>query len=291
MDGNQQNHSGFILCGRYMICMLSVCGGQMKIAFPESTAAALLKTGLHFWVGPKVKRFSPRDHLTALIWGRGWASLADCSGGSSKQRGMDGLPRGRRKERWPSPPGARCPQGRPSGSREGGGGPRSVVGVRSENAGPGAPSARAQDPALPTVKVTTRTGGTCGGLAQPKGTGRSWERREAAAAGASSSGSGVGEAGRRGAGRRPSGRENGGGGSGGSGPASHVRQPHAGAHSSPALAPPRASCAAPGAVLERPSSSEHSAHPGGRTSWWAAGAWAAGKLGLPLAELRSGARR
>lgn len=134
MDGNQQNHSGFILCGRYMICMLSVCGGQMKIAFPESTAAALLKTGLHFWVGPKVKRFSPRDHLTALIWGRGWASLADCSGGSSKQRGMDGLPRGRRKERWPSPPGARCPQGRPSGSREGGGGSeerrRGAVGKR-----------------------------------------------------------------------------------------------------------------------------------------------------------------
>lgn len=30
---------------------------------------------------------------------------------------------------------------------------------------------RAKNPALPTVKVNTRTGGTCGGLAQPRGTG------------------------------------------------------------------------------------------------------------------------
>ena len=57
----------------------------------------------------------------------------------------------------------------------------------------------------PTVKVNPRTGGTCGGLAQPKGTGRSWESREATvAAGALSSGLGVGVAGRREAVRWPS---------------------------------------------------------------------------------------
>lgn len=76
-------------------------------------------------------------------------------------------------------------------------------------------SNRAEDPAPPTVKVKPRSGSTCGGVSQPKGTGRSWERREATAApGALSSGLGVGYAGRWQALRRPSK----GGNSGGCGP-------------------------------------------------------------------------
>lgn len=39
------------------------------------------------------------------------------------------------------------------------------------------------DPTLPTVKVNPPTGVTCGGLAQPKGTGWSWARREAGSSG------------------------------------------------------------------------------------------------------------
>lgn len=66
----------------------------------------------------------------------------------------------------------------------------------------------AEDPALPKVKVNTRTGGTCGGFAQPKSTGLSWERRKATAAeGALSSGLGVRDSGRREAAQRPSRRD------------------------------------------------------------------------------------
>ena len=72
----------------------------------------------------------------------------------------------------------------------------------------------AEDPALPKVKVNPRTGGTCGGFAQPKSTGRSWERRKATAAeGALSSALGVRDSGRREAARRPSRRGKSGGGS------------------------------------------------------------------------------
>lgn len=115
------------------------------------------------------------------------------------------------------------------------------------------------DHARPTVKVNPRTGGTCGGLAQPKGTGRSWDGREATA-GALSSGFAWGS--REAAYRRRQQLQR--------RPAlsapSHVRQPHAGAQLGPApptCAPPRAPCAVRGAVLARPSGREPSAQPGG----------------------------
>lgn len=76
----------------------------------------------------------------------------------------------------------------PAGLREGGSRERrrGVVGKRW---GGTQGKAEAEDPVLPTVKVNTRRGGTCGGLAQPKGSGRSWERRDAAAAAAAAAGS------------------------------------------------------------------------------------------------------
>ncbi|XP_078221579.1 small glutamine-rich tetratricopeptide repeat-containing protein beta isoform X3 [Callithrix jacchus] len=49
--------------------------------------------------------------------------------------------------------------------------------------GRGAQHHPAEDPALPMAQVNPRTGGTCGGFAQPRGTGRSWEGREAGGGG------------------------------------------------------------------------------------------------------------
>lgn len=114
---------------------------------------------------------------------------------------------------------------------------------------------RVKSPALPTVKVNTRTAGTCGGLAQPRGTGRSWERREAATASVLSSGSGVREAGRQGAERWSSREGNGGCGCGcgdGGSCGSYASSPTCGSSTpappsaaAPRTAPRTAPCTAP----------------------------------------------
>lgn len=101
---------------------------------------------------------------------------------------MDALPSERRRERWPQVPAPGVPQDRACGPR-GQSVPGASEGCARERLSTG--TWHGQDHARPTVKVNPRTGGTCGGLAQPKGTGRSWEGRESAAAGALSSGLGL----------------------------------------------------------------------------------------------------
>ena len=128
---------------------------------------SLLTAGLQFRMGVKVQRFYSH-HLSALLRAGPLTSLTACSRGSPKQRERKGGPT--------------FPRQVSLGVDQEGGGEGRFQERRRGAAGKGWARGAWHWPGRrppPTVKVSPRTGGTCGGLAQPKDTGRSWESREA----------------------------------------------------------------------------------------------------------------